>query len=101
MYIGSNVRPRLDKEIEALAQAISKCVVLSSAEYSLASTSGYAVAKLFTRLLALKGNGVTQPGIATVLGTLETVKQEFHRKVAAPFEERQRNANGEVFSELL
>lgn len=101
MYIGTNVRQRLDKEIEALAQAISKSVVLSSAEYSLAATSGYAISKLFARLLALKGNGVTQPGIATVLGTLETVKQEFHRKVAAPFEDRQRNMNGEVFAELV
>lgn len=100
MYIGNNVRPKLDKEIEALAQAISRSVVSTSEEYSLAGNSSYALSKLFSRLVQLRG-GVTTSNIATVLGTLESVKQEFSRKVAAQYFERQRNLNGEVFAELL
>lgn len=100
MYIGTNVRQRLDKEIEALAQAVSKSVSTASVEYSLAGIAGYAVSKLFARVVALRG-GVSDANIASVFGTLESAKQEFSRKVAGPFFERQRNMNGEVFAELI
>jgi hypothetical protein len=100
MYIGNNVRPKLDKEIEALAQAISKNVSATSVEYSVAALTNYSLARLFSRLVQLKG-GLNEASINIVLGVLEAVKQEFARKVAGTYLDRQRNLNGEVFSELL
>ena len=41
--------------------------------------------------------GVCYDSIKDVLGTLEAVKQEFYRRVAAPYEDMKRNQNGEVY----
>lgn len=100
MYIGNNVRPKLDKEIEALAQAISKNSNFGAGEYSVEALSQYVLARLFSRLIQLKG-GVSAAHLTSVLGVLATVQGEFLRKVGATYNDKQRNLNGEVFSELL
>lgn len=83
-----------------MAQAIHKNSNTTSTEYSTNSITNYALARMFSRLVQLKG-GLNETTICTVLGSLEAVKQEFSRKVAGTYLDRQRNLNGEVFSELL
>lgn len=95
MYLASNIRPMIDKDIESLAQAIIKNA-RSTGVYSTENVLGYAIAKLLTRIAKVK-----ELSIPASLGTLEAVKQEFARKVAGAVYEKERNLYGDVFSELL
>lgn len=100
MYIGQNVRQKVDAQIEALAQAINKSHVSTSVEYSRENITSYALAKLLSRLIGMQG-GLNQSNIVDTLGLLETVQQEFARRVATGYSEKQRNINGDVFGEIL
>ena len=99
MYIGSNIRPKLDKEIEALAQAINRNSRMNNTEYSFSGITQYALSKLLARLVQLQG-GVNSDTLTSVLGSLLAVEGEVLRKVQSVFADRQRNLNGEVFAEL-
>jgi hypothetical protein len=46
-------------------------------------------------------NGLDYHTINDVLGALEGAKQEFYRRVAAPYENRKAQENGDVYAELL
>lgn len=95
MYLASNIRGSIDKEVELLAQAINKNS-RESGVYATETVLGYAIAKLLARVGKIKSLSVP-----TVLGTIEMVKLEFSRKVAASHFDRERNLNGDVFSELM
>ncbi len=51
---------------------------------------------LFTRIL-LRLYGTSYKGIIRVIGLLETIKLEYYRRQAAPYEDEKRNENGEVY----
>lgn len=99
-YIQNQTRQFLDKEIESLAQAISKNS-RESEEFSAAGNLNYAITKLVARTLKLKFKEVTYSGIALVTGVLRNVSDEFYRRVAVPYEEKKKSINGDVFGEIL
>lgn len=45
----------------------------------------------------VEDNDLDYQTINDILGALEGAKQEFYRRVAVPYEERKRNAHGDVF----
>jgi len=95
MYLASNIRPALDRELEALAQAISKNS-RGDGVYAAENVLAYAVAKLLTRVSKVRGlSAIASTGI------LEAVKLEFSRKVSVSSFDKDRNINGDIFSELL
>lgn len=95
MYLASNMRPLVDKQLEALAQAVAKAS-RDSGVYATENVLGYAVAKLLTRVCKIKGTS-----LPAAIGALEIVKQEFFRKVAVSTFDKDRNAYGDVFSEMM
>lgn len=54
---------------------------------------------LITRILLtyLEKNGYRYKDINEVMGILECVKQEFYRRVVAPYEEQRKKERGDVF----
>jgi hypothetical protein len=46
----------------------------------------------------LKDNGLNYRNINDVIGALECCKLELYRRVAAPYEDKKRDENGEVYS---
>lgn len=45
----------------------------------------------------IQGNGLSYRTINDVLGALEGAKQEFYRRIAAPYEDKKIVANGDVY----
>lgn len=100
-YIAPNMRPKVDKEIEALAAAI----VTNSKEFedfNVAGILNYAISTLVTKVIKKKfGSLRYSTGIALITGVLANVKDEFYRRVAVPYEDKQKSMSGDVFGELL
>jgi hypothetical protein len=86
-YIAPKRRALYDDNIAALAATLSK------------ETPGgdlnYIVTRLFVDWLEKRGLGYA--AIAEAVGVLETAKQEFYRRVAAPYEDRKIAENGDVY----
>ena len=63
-----------------------------------ASTTPGELAYLFHRLIAryLIQTGVTYQNLATTYGIIGTVKDEFYRRVVAPYEDKKIEENGDV-----
>jgi hypothetical protein len=100
-YITQTVRPYLDQEIEALAQAIAKNSRDTVEDYSAARTLEYALTKTICRVVKLKFGTVSYRAISVFLGVLESMKLEFYRRVAVPFEDKQKSINGDTYGELI
>lgn len=46
----------------------------------------------------LKYNGVSYKKLNDCMGVLSCVQQELYRRIAEPYEDKKKNANGDVFS---
>ena len=49
----------------------------------------------------LRDKGLSYQTINDVLGALEGAKQEFYRRIAAPYEDRKIAENGDVYDRLI
>jgi len=56
----------------------------------------YLIARTIDRYLSHYSR-LTYTIINEVVGVLESVKQEFYRRIASPYEEQKREKNGDVF----
>ena len=101
MYLNNNIRPALDPAIEALAQAVSKNTREGVPSYGVGSALQYVVGKLLARVLKMKYREINENTVATGVSVLEGVGQEFNSRIVEPFNEKQRNINGDVWGELL
>ena len=60
----------------------------------------YAISKLCDDYLARNG-GTRYAGINDIVGVLECAKLEFYRRLAAPYEDKKMEENGDVYSPHL
>ena len=84
-YIKQDERKVLDRHIEALKQFIANEGELN-----------YVITRLCDQHLDWAGKKYSN--INTIIGVLECAKQEFYRRVAAPYETRKMKNNGDVYS---
>lgn len=80
-YIRQEKRKALDEKIRAISDG-----VLTYGELN------YVITKL---LLGMDGDSYED--LQNLIGTLECAKQEFYRRKIAPYEEKKRKENGEVY----
>jgi len=92
-YVDPKIRAKLDPHIEKLAKAL-----LEDRPFNLdgAGHLNYAITRL-VMLTAFPEGRLSYSGIALVTGVLENVKQEFYRRVAAPYEDDAKSRNGDVY----
>ena len=85
-YIAQERRLRYDEAIAALGAAVD------------ADTPGGDINYIITRLLAhwIRKRGLSYAVLADAVGVMETAKLELYRRVAAPFEDRKIDENGDV-----
>lgn len=57
----------------------------------------YAITKLCNDYIRLNG-GVNYARINAVIGVLECAKQELYRRIAAPYEDKKKLENGDVYN---
>jgi hypothetical protein len=95
-YIAQEHRPKLDASIEGLADAIARVAKDQGDATAYAGLLNYSLTRV-TMLVVTKCCGPIRYGtIATVTGVLKNVNDEFYRRVAAPYEDKQVAKNGDV-----
>jgi hypothetical protein len=100
-YIQPSNRTALDPAIEALAKSLHTNSKDNLEDLELSGNLNYAITKLVTRLIVLRYNKVRYEAIARFTGVLKNVSDEFYRRVAAPYEDKKKSLNGDVYAEVL
>jgi hypothetical protein len=95
-YVKPEHRAALDPAIGELAQKIAGLARSSPEETAYAGLLNYACTSLALRVVSARFGKVRYGIIATVSGVFHNVADEFYRRVAAPYEERQIGANGDL-----
>jgi len=89
-YITDDKRKLLDDEIAALAKKISDNIEASDIE----GTMNYVITALLNKCMI--DDAPRYKKINQVVGVLECVKQEFYRRLAAPYEDKAIAKNGDI-----
>lgn len=92
-YIKKTERALLDKQIEELIAALVKRTL--NDQTVMAGLLNYTISRLIMGVIQGTG-GVRYHKIAAVTGMLKNVADEFYRRVAAPYEDKQVEANGDI-----
>ena len=90
-YIPQQDRNHLDPKIKELAQAVSDRVKANGGDYE--GILNYTMTKLLLFIIPEH----RYKHIARITGVLENVKQEFYRRLAAPYEDAQIKKNKDVY----
>lgn len=95
-YIAQEKRTRLDPLIDELAG----CIVLEAKEQgdqaAFAGLLNYTCTRLALKILRLQFGGIRYWLIAVVTGVFRNISDEFYRRVAIPYEDKQIKKNGDV-----
>ncbi|MBN1115034.1 MAG: hypothetical protein JXA66_06805 [Oligoflexia bacterium] len=86
-YIKRELRKDIDKIIDDLARAIKE-----KGTENRAGVLNYSVSLLLKKLYDVKYSEVNE-----AMGALECIKQEYYRRVAAPYEDIKIKENGDVY----
>lgn len=102
-YIAPKNRKNLDAHIDALAEAIVGEAKQEKNEAAFAGLLNYSVTRLALKIIKLQFGKVRYWIVATMTGTFKNIADEFYRRLAAPYEDKQIKINGDVdlYEELL
>lgn len=116
-YIAPKNRKNLDPHIDALAEAIvseakqetrptfssEKVEGGQANDAAFAGLLNYSVTRLALKIIKLQFGKVRYWIVATITGTFKNIADEFYRRLAAPYEDKQIKANGDVdlYEEML
>lgn len=92
-YIEPGQRPAIDEAVGRLAEAVRSQGADLNARAGLIN---YAVTRLLLEILDDEPR-LRYHHIALVTGVVENVKQEFYRRLAAPYEDGKSAENGDVY----
>jgi hypothetical protein len=95
-YIAQEDRPKLDASIENLAEAVARVAKERGDAAAYAGLLNYALTRVTMAVIARCCGPIRYGTIATVSGVLKNVNDEFYRRVAAPYEDKQIAKNGDV-----
>lgn len=95
-YIKSEYRATLDPPIAAAARAIVEIARTLPDETAFAGLLNYACTSLAMQVMDARFGKVRYGIVATVTGVFKNVADEFYRRIAAPYEDRQIGVNGDV-----
>jgi hypothetical protein len=95
-YVKPQYRETLDPAISELAGAIADLARTMPEETGFAGLLNYACTSLAMQVVEARFGRVRYGTIATVTGVFKNIADEFYRRVAAPYEDRQIAENGDV-----
>lgn len=95
-YIAQEKRTRLDPLIDELAGRIVAEAKGEGGEAAFAGLLNYTCTRLALKILRLQFGGIRYWLIAVVTGVFRNISDEFYRRVAIPYEDRQIKKNGDV-----
>lgn len=102
-YIKSHLRQEIDPLIDQLAQGIVRQAQSSGDIAAFAGTLNYACTRLALQVARQQGGQMRYWLIAIITGIFKNIADEFYRRVAAAYEDKQMAQNGDVdfFQEYL
>jgi len=102
-YIAPEQRQVLDPLIDALAERLAREAREAGSDGAFAGLLNYAVTRLALAVVRHLFGGLRYWLIAALTGVFQNVAQEFYRRVAVPYEDRQKAQSGDVdlFREFL
>ena len=95
-YIKAEWRGALDPAIRALADRIVEVAGKMPEETAFAGLLNYACTSVAIEVVQGRFGRIRYGTIATVTGVFKNIADEFYRRVASPYEDRQIAANGDV-----
>jgi len=95
-YVKSEHRRALDPSIRELASQVAAIAGSLPEETAYAGLLNYACTSLAIQVLHTRFGRLRYGAIATVTGVFKNIADEFYRRVAAPYEDRQIAKNGDV-----
>ena len=95
-YIKAEYRAALDPKIAQLARGIADLARSLPDETAFAGLLNYACTSLAMQVVELRFGKLRYGTIATVTGVFKNIADEFYRRVAAPYEDRQIEINGDL-----
>jgi hypothetical protein len=95
-YVPSDFRETLDPAIRELARCIVEIARTKPEETAFAGLLNYACTSVAMHVIEGHFGRIRYGTIATVTGVFKNISDEFYRRVAAPYEEQQIAANGDV-----
>jgi hypothetical protein len=95
-YIPPQHRQELDALIDQLAGQIVQEAAEIDQEAAFAGLLNYACTRLALKIIRLRFGRLRYWLIALVTGTFKNIADEFYRRLAAPYEDRQIEVNGDV-----
>jgi hypothetical protein len=102
-YIPPQHRQELDPLIDQLASRIVQEAAKIDQEAAFAGLLNYACTRLALKIIRLRFGRLRYWLIALITGTFKNIADEFYRRLAAPYEDRQIEVNGDVdlYAEFL
>ena len=102
-YIPPQHRRHLDPLIDQLADRIVRQADMLDQEAAFAGLLNYACTRLALKIIRLRFGRLRYWLIALITGTFKNISDEFYRRLAAPYEDRQMEVNGDVdlYAEFL
>jgi hypothetical protein len=95
-YVASSARERLDPHIEQLAAEVRRLAAEDGGDAAFAGYLNYSCTRLALEAMPARRYWV----IATVVGVLRNVADEFYRRVGVPYEEEKRAAHGDPYADV-
>jgi hypothetical protein len=95
-YVAQEDRQELDAAIDTLAERIVARAKADGHDAAFAGLLNYSVTRLTLRVVRLRFGAIRYWMIAAVTGALANASQEFYRRLAVPYEEKQIEKNGDV-----
>lgn len=95
-YIKQENRKNLDAHVDALAEAIVTEAKKENHDAAFAGLLNYSVTRLALKIIKLQFGKIRYWIVAIVTGTFKNIADEFYRRLAAPYEDKQIKANGDV-----
>lgn len=95
-YIPKEERAKLDPLIDDLAEKIVAQAKECGHEASYAGILNYTCTRLAMQVIKLQFGKIRYWIIATTVGTFQNIADEFYRRIASPYEDKQIKKNGDV-----
>lgn len=95
-YIPPAHRPPLDVHIDQLAEALVRESDRLPGEAAVAGLLNYALTRLLLKVVQLRFGTWRYWLFALITGVLHNVADELYRRLATPYEDRQRQRHGDV-----
>jgi hypothetical protein len=95
-YVKAEQRKTLDPAIRELSRSIADLAQSMPEETAFAGLLNYAITSIAMQVVEARFGRLRYGTIATLTGVFKNVADEFYRRVAVPYEDRQIAANGDV-----